>query len=424
MSHLTPAAPGEPPPAAAGIIGGMSIRIDLPVGTATWALTVRPDALVGPAPSPPIPEADPRELVRAALEAPLGLNAPLRRALTPDDRVALVLDPHLPRLADLLAAVFEHLASAGVQAESVTMVTPPGSSDAWLVELPDEYADAKLEVHDPADRNKLAYLATTKAGRRVYLNRTVVDADFTISLSARGYDPTLGYAGGEAAIFPALSDAETRADLTGTFSPDAPGAKPSPARAEAAEVIWLLGTPLLVQVIPGPEDAIAEVVAGLPEAAAEGVKRHDARWRVKLAERPDLVVAAVAGDPGRADFGTLAAALAAAARVVKQDGRIALLSAAAPALPEAADLLRRTEDPLAVAKALLKQPAEGSSAALLWAFAVRRASLFVAAGWPSDTTEELFATPLASAAEVQRLIDAAGKVLVLPDADKTMAEVG
>ena len=401
----------------------MSTRIDLPVGTGTWTLSVRPEALVGPVPSPPSEHADPRELVRAALESPLGLNAPLRRALTPDDRVTLVLDPHLPRLADLLAAIFEHLASAGVQPESVTMVTPSGSSDAWLVELPDEYADAKLETHDPADRTKLAYLATTKAGRRVYLNRTVVDADFTIALTGRSYDPTLGYSGGEAAIFPALSDAETRADLTGTFSPDAPGAKPSPARAEAAEVVWLLGTPLLVQVIAGSGDTIAEVVAGLPESAAERVKRQDTRWRLKINERPDLVVAAVAGDPGRADFDALAAALAAAARVVKQDGRIALLSAAGPALPEAAELLRQTEDPRTVAKALLKQPAEGSSAALLWAFAVRRASLFVAAGWPPDTTEELFATPLASAAEVQRLIDAAGKVLVLPDADKTMAEV-
>lgn len=402
----------------------MSTRIELPVGNETWALTVRPESLVGPAPTPPAPPADPRELMRAALEAPLGLNAPLRRSLTPDDRVALVLDPHLPHLADLLAGVFEHLATAGVPAEAVTMVTPPGSTDAWLADLPDEYADAKLEVHDPADRNKLAYLATTKAGRRVYLNRTVVDADFTIALSRRGYDPVLGYAGGEAAVFPSLSDAETRTDLTGTFTPDAPGAKPSPARAEAGEVVWLLGTPLLLQVIAGPGDAVAAVVAGLPESAAEGVKRQDARWRVAVDERADLVVAAVAGDPERADFGSLAAALAAAARVVKPEGRIALLSTAAPPLPEAAEWLRRTDDPKAAAKALLKQTEFEATAALLWAFAARRASLFVAAGWPDDTTEELFATPLASAAEVQRLIDAADRVLILPDADKTMAEVG
>ena len=68
----------------------------------------------------------------------------------------------------------------------------------------------RTEIHDPADRRKLAYLATTGAGRRVYLNRTLVDADFVIVLSGRDYDPLTGYAGAEVAVFPALSDEETR----------------------------------------------------------------------------------------------------------------------------------------------------------------------------------------------------------------------
>jgi len=38
-------------------------------------------------------------------------------------------------------------------------------------------------------------------------------------------------------------------------------------------------------------------------------------------------------------------------------------------------------------------------------------------------SEELFATPIASASEVQRLIDAAELVLVIPDAHKTMVEL-
>jgi hypothetical protein len=38
-------------------------------------------------------------------------------------------------------------------------------------------------------------------------------------------------------------------------------------------------------------------------------------------------------------------------------------------------------------------------------------------------TEELFATPVRSPAEVQRLIDAADRVLVVPDAQKTLIEV-
>jgi hypothetical protein len=37
--------------------------------------------------------------------------------------------------------------------------------------------------------------------------------------------------------------------------------------------------------------------------------------------------------------------------------------------------------------------------------------------------EELFATPIHTPAEVQRLIDGGGNVLVIPDAHKTMVTV-
>jgi hypothetical protein len=86
-------------------------------------------------------------------------------------------------------------------------------------------------------------------------------------------------------------------------------------------------------------------------------------------------------------------------------------------------LLRAAEDPGAVGKVLNKRKPDDWPAAALWAFAAERANLFVASGWPDDATEELFATPIASAAEVQRLIDAAERVLIVPDAHKTMVEL-
>ena len=42
---------------------------------------------------------------------------------------------------------------------------------------------SRFQVHDPADRKKLSYLATTRQGRRIYLNRSAVDADQLIVLS-------------------------------------------------------------------------------------------------------------------------------------------------------------------------------------------------------------------------------------------------
>ena len=393
----------------------MPTRIDLPVGRDVWPLLVRPEALVRPVPPAAAPPAPPRELVRVALAAPLGLGAPLRAAVTPDDQVAVVFDPALPQLGTLVAGVLDHLAEAGIPPTAVTLIAPPGTPDGWAKGIP---VGVRTETHDPADLKRLAYLATTRAGRRVYLNRAAVEADVLVVLSGRGYDPVLGYAGAEAAVFPALSDDETRAALTVKPSLKAPE---PPGKTEATEVLWLLGMPLLVQVVAGPGDGIELVVAGLTDSSAEGVRRQDDLWRYAVAERPDLVVCAVAGDPARADFLTLAKAAACGARVVNPGGRVAVLSQAAPPLGAAGDRLRGADEPADAAKEVRGEP--GGAAAYLWAAAARRARLFVAAGWPDDLTEELFATPLGSAAEVQRLIDAAERVLVVPDADKTMIDV-
>ncbi|MBY0514801.1 MAG: lactate racemase domain-containing protein, partial [Gemmataceae bacterium] len=285
--------------------------MELQVGRSTWTVAVPPEKAVElrRADIPSVPTASPRELVRAALEHPVGFE-PLRRALTPDDRVTIVVEDELPQVGELLAGVLDHLRTAGIGPAAVTVLTPPGSPQAWIDDLPDEYADVTAESHDPADPKKLAYLASTKAGRRVYLNRTLVEGDFAVVLTGRGYDPLLGYSGAEAAVFPGLADADVRAAVAGTFSKAAPGADPWPVRAEAGEVAWLLGTPFLVQVIPGADDTVQGVVAGLLDSGPEGVRRHDARWRSAVDAPADTVIAAVGGDPARVTFLDLARAAA------------------------------------------------------------------------------------------------------------------
>src|ERR1700686_3513606 len=91
--------------------------------------------------------ADPVSAVRDALEHPLEYPA-LRRALTPDDHVAIVVDEGMPRLASLLVPLLEHLRQAHVQADAITLIcAPPSSGQPWLDDLPDEFQDVNIEVH-------------------------------------------------------------------------------------------------------------------------------------------------------------------------------------------------------------------------------------------------------------------------------------
>ncbi|WP_439626282.1 lactate racemase domain-containing protein [Gemmata sp.] len=393
---------------------------DLIVGSAAWLLSVPPARAVAVTHAPVAAQpASPAELTRAALDRPVGFE-PLRRALTPDDRVTVVVDSGVAQVVPVVEAVLAYLRDAGVALGSVTLLTPPEVPADWAAALAVEFAPVRREAHDPADRKRLAYVGSTVDARRIYLNRTLADGDFTVVVSGRGYDPLAGYAGAECAIFPALGDAENRAAYQGQVSIDAPGEAPWPVREEATEVVALLGMPFFVQVIAGAGDAVQDVIGGLPTSSAEGVRRQDARWAGTVAEEPDTVVAAVSGDPAQTTFLDLAKALVCAARVAPQGSRIALLTAAAPELGAGAAMLRSMAAPSGAKRRLARLKPADWSAARLWAYVTRTYSVFLASGYPDDVAESLFTTPLHTPDEVQRLIDGGEKVLLVPDAHKTL----
>jgi nickel-dependent lactate racemase len=367
------------------------------------------------------PVTDVAAAVRNALEAPVNFPA-LRRALTPDDHVAVVVDEQLPHLALLVATVLDQLLEAGVQPEAVTLVCQPsGSTQDWLNDLPEHLEGVRVEVHDPSNRKTLSYLATTQKGRRIYLNRTVVDADQVVVLTRLGYDVLQGYGGAAAALYPALSDDETQKEVQGHYSLKAPGTTAWPLRREAEEVVWLLGVPFFVQVIEGHDGELAHVVAGALDSTAAGHQLLDARWRVEVDQRADVVVAGLGGNPHRHGFAEFANALANAARVVKPEGRIILLTDSAPDLGPAAEILRGAGDSAQVLRRLGKERFPGRESAYQWASAADAATVYLLSKLPLEEAEDLLTIPLARAEEAQKLLASGKSLLVLPNAHMVMA---
>src|SRR5947208_6819474 len=130
--------------------------IDVPVGRSRWSLAVGDADLIAHPERTGMPVRDARAAVVDALDHPVRFE-PFRRALTPDDRIALVVDESLPRLPELIAGVLEYLAGAGIPPSAVTAISPAGSAQHWMNDLPDNMADLQTEVHRPADRNRLSY---------------------------------------------------------------------------------------------------------------------------------------------------------------------------------------------------------------------------------------------------------------------------
>jgi hypothetical protein len=61
--------------------------------------------------------------------------------------------------------------------------------------------------------------------------------------------------------------------------------------------------------------------------------------------------------------------------------------------------------------------------ALQWAHSAEQARLYLLSGLPAEVVEELYATPLADEAQVQRLVAAGEACLFLEDAHKMVVVV-
>lgn len=395
------------------------MRASIAWGEQTLELEIREQNLIPGVRAAIMPNlGDPVQAMREALEHPLDYPA-LRLALTPDDHVGIVVDEGIPHLGRLLVPILEHLRQAHVRPEAVTLICPPTTSNqGWLDDLPAEFEDVHVEVHQPGDRKKLAYLATTKRERRIYLNRTAVDADQLVLVTRRYHDPCFGYAGAETALFPSLSDQATIEEFRTQFDHDAPDREIGAIQAEAREIVWLSGAPFFVQIIEGSGDGIAHILAGPLESSDAGQALLDARWRVEFAHPADVVIAGVSAG-GRID--DLARAFFAAARVVKPGGSIALLADAAPKLGPGFELFRRYDDPALLLPVLMQEKPSDLSAAYQWATAANQARFYLLSGLPGDVAEELFTIPFEHAEQAQRLLTADATCILLPDAHRVLA---
>ena len=400
-------------------------QIELPVGLSTWSIDPGAAQFIrGQRHKEPTALRDPVAVLRESLEHPLRFEA-LRRVFTPDDHVTIVVDDRLPSVSQLLIPILEHLDSARIQMENVTLLTlPPGTRQGWIDELPDAFQDVRTEIHDPQNPQRMAYLATTKVGSRLYMNRTLVEADQLLVLTGRGYDPLLEYSGSEALLYPGFSNQEIRNSFAKQFSAETPGEGTWPIHAEAVEVAWLLGTPFLVQVIEGYGDSVSAVISGLLNTSKDAQQALDERWKVKVREPVDTVIVTLSGDPSRLEFSDLAHAALAGSRIVAPGGRVVILSDLELHLDEAGEMMRGFEEPHEALRALKKSNLGGMGGAFQWASAAQRAKLTVAAHSHWEVIEEIFATPMQKPGEVSRLLESTKSFTTLIDGHKSLAVIG
>ncbi len=361
--------------------------------------------------------------VRDALENPRGFPA-LRHMIVPGDRVAIALDPSIPRSLSVVDSLVEVLLEAGAQEESLAIVAPPRP-------VPDSIERTNLAgsavVHDPDDRARIAYLASTREGRRIYLNRAVTDADVVIPVGRLGYDPDLGFCGPWSILFPGLSDRKTMREMrdrNGGESGDGDHRRSRARLDESFEVSWLLGTQFYLGVIPGRKGPL-EVIAGRDaEVRVRGMASLEQNWTFRAPARAEMVIAGVGSPGSTATLEDLAAALETATRLVQHGGKIVVVSRVAGTIGPALQRMKGADDPRDAAAALRgHEDDDDYPIAQRIARASAWADLFVASALDPQVLEDLSIVPMEHPEQARRLAASSGSLAFVGQADLTRAIV-
>jgi hypothetical protein len=362
--------------------------------------------------------AETARMVAEALERPREYP-PLKQSLVPGDRVVIAFDAELPHPRAVLEPICEALRGAGVDAGAIAVLVPLRSPALPAGSLPEGVV---LETHDPEDRTHLAYLASTKEGRRIYLNRLLTDADFVLPVGRIRFDRVLGCRGPWSTIFPDLSDQETlRAFQAGT---QAEGAAEPAALRESGEVSWLLGSQFhlgLVEGVAGPTEVVAGQEANVRE---QGMRALERAWSFPAESRADLVVAGIGRPGAQAGLEELADGLATAARLVRRSGKIVALTRVQGEFGPSVLRLAKLDDPRLGPSALRGHEADADYAiARSLATTLSWADVYLLSGLDPDAVEDLGMIGLERSTEARRLVAACPSCLVVSGAERTRALV-
>jgi nickel-dependent lactate racemase len=271
-------------------------------------------------------------------------------------------------------------------------------------------------VHDPADREKLSYLAASDEAKPIYLNRLICDADLVLTVGCERLSESLGYHGISSSLFPTFSDAKTVQRYRSPAIVESPVQNRRLSR-QADQARWLLGSQFVIQVVPGPGDSVLHVVAGL----VESVRRRAAElcseaWSVETPQRADLVITTLTGKPNEQTWDNVARALSAAMRVVNPDGAIVVCSDLEDPPGPAMQYMASSDDREHAVRDIIKEQPVDALPAMQLMLALENGPVYLLSRLDESLVEDLGMAAISDPEQVARLTRRAKSCIVLADA--------
>lgn len=358
------------------------------------------------------PPLDPTEATISALSEPIDFP-PLSAGIVPGDRVAIAIDEAIPRAADIVRGALQALKYAGVESELISVVSCDEATNRQCRGAcsTNDMNGVKFVVHDPDDGENLCLVGLSKRGAPLLINRVIFDADVVLPIGCAW----LKGRGAYESLFPRFSNAE------------AIGRYRTPARIESVaeqalriretnEAGWLIGVPMVVEVVPGSGESVAHVLAGAPNAIARTCQLlSQERWSLKCPRQVGLMIAMITGGPEAQNWTSIGRALATAEHLVADGGAVAICSNLSEPPGRSLGRLIGNSD-LATAERKISHDHDADSwPAWQLARALQRGPVYFLSQLDAETAEDLGLAPVESIDELVRLAARSESVVVVED---------
>jgi nickel-dependent lactate racemase len=321
----------------------MSETIELKYGSGAFTCPLDGAQVLHPA--VPASGGDPRPLIEAALDAPLG-TPPLEAIVRPGEKVVIVTSDitRYTGSEHYLPVVVERLGRCGVADADIEVVIALGIHRAQSEAehrkiLGPLFGRLRVTDHDSDDVAGLVTVGQTTSGIPVAVNRRVAEADRVIVTGTVGFHYFAGFGGGRKGLVPGVASRETcMATHFAVFNPPQIGGKNprattgvldgNPVHEAILEAARMVGPDFILNTVLTPGKDILAVFAGeMEEAHLAGCELVKRLYEVPVERAADLAVVSCGGHPKDINFIQAHKSLDYAVRAVRPGGTVILLAA-------------------------------------------------------------------------------------------------